>query len=57
MRYAGATTTRFLEGLPTFRPHAVEIVSPGMGTTVQVNIINEELNLELSEIHIEYHSK
>lgn len=33
---AGATTTRFLESMPEFRPHAIEIVAPGMGTTVQV---------------------
>ena len=32
---AGATTTRFLESLP-FSPHAIEVVAPGMGTTVQV---------------------
>ena len=31
---AGATTTRFLESLP-FSPHAIEVVSPGMNTTVQ----------------------
>lgn len=33
--HAGATTTRFLESLP-FKPKAIEVVSPGMNTTVQV---------------------
>ncbi len=32
---AGATTTRFLESLP-FTPKAIEVVAPGMNTTVQV---------------------
>ncbi|KAK9838176.1 hypothetical protein WJX81_006705 [Elliptochloris bilobata] len=31
---AGATTTRFLDTLP-FAPHALEVVAPGMNTTVQ----------------------
>lgn len=34
---AGATTTRFLDGL-SFSPKAVEVVAPGMGTTVQVQL-------------------
>ena len=33
--HAGATTTRFLESLP-FTPKAIEVVAPGMNTTVQV---------------------
>ncbi|KAK9905055.1 hypothetical protein WJX75_008745 [Coccomyxa subellipsoidea] len=32
--HAGATTTRFLESLP-FTPKAIEVVAPGMNTTVQ----------------------
>ena len=31
---AGATTTKFLESLP-FSPKAIEVVSPGMNTTIQ----------------------
>ena len=31
---AGATTTRFLDTLP-FAPHALEVVAPGMNTTIQ----------------------
>lgn len=34
--HAGATTTRFLESLP-FTPKAIEVVAPGMNTTVQVH--------------------
>ena len=33
-RAPGATTTRFLDTLP-FAPHALEVVAPGMNTTVQ----------------------
>ena len=32
---AGDTTTKFLESL-TFAPHAIEVLSPGINTTVQV---------------------
>ena len=32
--HAGATTTKFLESLP-FSPKAIEVVSPGMNTTIQ----------------------
>jgi hypothetical protein len=32
---AGQTTTRYLESLP-FSPRAIEVVAPGMNTTVQV---------------------
>ena len=35
---AGATTTRFLESLP-FTPKAIEVVAPGMNTTVQVRCL------------------
>ena len=33
--HAGATTTRFLESLP-FSPRAIQVVAPGMNTTIQV---------------------
>ena len=32
--HAGATTTRFLESLP-FQPKAIEVLQPGMNTTIQ----------------------
>ena len=32
--FAGATTTKFLESLP-FSPKAIEVVHPGMNTTIQ----------------------
>ena len=35
-RSAGATTTKFLESLP-FSPVAIEVVSPGMNTTIQAS--------------------
>ena len=34
---AGATTTKFLESLP-FSPKAIEVVSPGMNTTIQARL-------------------
>ena len=36
---AGETTTKFLESLP-FSPHAIEVVAPGMNTTVQARTRN-----------------
>ena len=39
---AGATTTKFLESLP-FSPKAIEVVSPGMNTTIQVRPFDKGL--------------